>query len=165
MWLGMCASGQRSTKALARSYAAYQTLTHAMDTHAQATICVPHNIKPNQHIMLSFIQVAGAAARGCINGTGPGSSRREAQGHRPVVSPEVPKSARPAAVTSGLLQLGEGRGVGAGAGPRSTVLWHPPLSRPRRAARPPAQHHQPAAHFPQLLATFGPDTLSPMWRR
>lgn len=98
--------------------------------HTRAgAVCVPH-IKPKQCIVPRVTQVA---ARGCVNGTGPGSSRQEAHGHRPAVPLELP-TARPAVVMSGSGRAGASWQVGA----CSTGLWHPPQSGPCQAARPPS---------------------------
>lgn len=124
--------------------------------HTRAgAVCVPH-IKPKQCIVPRVTQVA---ARGCVNGTGPGSSRQEAHGHRPAVPLELP-TARPAVVMSGSGRAGASWQVGA--------VQHRAVAPAAERALPGStatQHHQPAAHFPQLLATFRPDTLSPLWRR
>lgn len=98
--------------------------------HTRAgAVCVPH-IKPKQRIVPRVTQVA---ARGCVNGTGPGSSRQEAHGHRPAVPLELP-TARPAMVMSGSGRAGASWRAGA----CSTGLWHPPQSGPCQAARPPS---------------------------
>lgn len=96
---------------------------------------------------------------GCVNGTGPGSSGQEAHGHRPAVPPEL-RTARPAAVMSGSGRAGVSRQVGA--------MQHRAVAPAAEQALPGStatQQHQPAARFPQLLVTLGPDTLSPLWRR
>lgn len=95
---------------------------------------------------------------GCVNGTGPGSSGQEAHGHRPAVPPEL--------LTAQLTVMSSsGRAV---ASRRAGATQHRAVAPAAEQALPGStatQQHQPAARFPQLLATFGPDTLSPLWRR
>lgn len=96
-------------------------------THT-GTVCVPH--KPNQHMVPHVTQVA---ARGALMAQAPAPADGRHTGtilrcHRSCGRPGQPWSR---AARAGLGHRG-------GQGPRSTGLWHPPQSRPCRAARPPS---------------------------